>query len=79
MSDEGWNDAAELLQAAVQGKGWGGGRAPARVMKGSVRDIVRYLRDQNIEDIWRFAILTEDGRHIRSAELRTLLRSFPAA
>jgi hypothetical protein len=74
MSADFWNEPAELIQVPVVGKGWGGGRAPTSVMKGSLAELARFLQQQDIEDIWRFTIVTATGRHIRSAELRTLIR-----
>lgn len=74
MTDWSWTDPAELIQIPVSGKGWSGGRAPTSVMKGSVGDIVRHLRGQNIEDVWRFAIIVDKGRYLRAAELRAAIR-----
>ncbi|MBD3761292.1 hypothetical protein O4H52_16470 [Sphingomonadaceae bacterium G21617-S1] len=74
MSADFWEEHGELVQAAIAGKGWGGGRAPAPIMKGSIGQIAEHLRQQDIEQIWRFTIVTDSGRHIRSAELRALVR-----
>lgn len=74
MSEDFWDERAELVQSAIAGKGWGGGRAPTAILKGSLREVVDHLREQDIEQIWRFTIVTEGGRHIRSAELRSLIR-----
>lgn len=75
MSIQTWEEPAELIQAALGGRGWGGGRAPSRLMAGSLGEIARFLRGQDQEEIWRFTVVTESGRHIRSAELRDLVRS----
>lgn len=75
MSGDFLEERAELVQAAIAGKGWGGGRAPTPIMKGSVGQIMEHLRQQDIEQIWRFTIVTDSGRHIRSAELRALIRN----
>lgn len=75
MSGWNWTDPAELIEMPVSGKGWSGGRAPTTVMKGSMADIVRHLRGQNIDEIWRFAIIVGEGRYIRAAELRAAIRS----
>lgn len=75
MSIDFWDEHAELVQAALSGRGWGGGRAPARLMTGSLGEIARFLGKQDLEEIWRFTVVTKSGRHIRSAELRDLVRS----
>lgn len=77
MSDASGDATATLMQTTVSGKGWSGARGPGRVvnvMTGSISDIAHYLQQQDIEEIWRFTIVTADGRHIRSTELRELIR-----
>jgi len=53
----------------------GGRRAPQKIAEGSLREMMALVADEDPEEIWRLVIQTADGRHVRSSELRELLRS----
>lgn len=53
----------------------GGRRAPQKIAAGSLGEILTMVADEDPEEIWRLVVQTDDGRHIRSSELRELLRS----
>lgn len=76
-----WDQPARLLREPAPAASWKGGRRPQQVSIGSLAEAARQIATEDPEEIWRFVIVTGDGHHIRSAELRALLRrgDLPAA
>lgn len=52
----------------------GGRRAPQKIAEGSLREMLALVAQEDPEEIWRLVVQTADGRHLRSPELRGLLR-----
>ncbi|WP_160327672.1 hypothetical protein [Sporosarcina koreensis] len=53
----------------------GGRRAPQKIAEGSLCAMMALVAEEDPEEIWRLMIQTADGRHLRSSELREMLRS----
>ncbi|MGC6330775.1 hypothetical protein [Rhizorhabdus sp. FW153] len=52
----------------------GGRRAPQKIAEGSLREMMGLVAQEDPEEIWRLIVQTGDGRHLRSSDLRDLLR-----
>jgi hypothetical protein len=69
-----WEQPARLMRAIGRTATWKGGRQPEQIATGSLAQMVHQIAAQDSEEIWRFIIVTGDGHHIRSADLRDLVR-----
>jgi hypothetical protein len=69
-----WDQAAQLYRwagpAALMDPLW---RSPP-VMRGTLADVVRALRRRVVNDLWRYAVSSEDRPLICGAELGSLYR-----
>lgn len=75
MSTAFWEQPARLMRAHGAAATWkGSARQPEQIAAGPLAQIVRQIAAEDPEDIWRFIIVTDDGHHIRSADLRALVR-----
>ncbi|MBO9380104.1 hypothetical protein GG804_25375 [Sphingomonas histidinilytica] len=74
MSAAFWEQPARLMRVHYSGAIWKGARQPEQIAAGPLVRMVRQIAAEDPEDIWRFIIVTDDGQHIRSADLRALVR-----
>ncbi|ABQ70416.1 hypothetical protein [Rhizorhabdus wittichii] len=74
MSAAFWEQPARLMRVHYSGTMWKGARQPEQIAAGPLAGMVRQIAAEDPEDIWRFIIVTDDGQHIRSADLRALIR-----
>lgn len=81
MSAAFWEQPTRLMRVHYSGAMWKGARQPEQIAAGPLARMLRQIVAEDPEDIWRFIIVTEDGQHIRSADLRALVRrgDFPKA
>lgn len=81
MSETFWQQPARLMRMHYGGALWKSARQPEQIAAGSLARMVRQIAAEDPEDIWRYIIVIGDGHHIRSTELRALVRrkDFPAA
>lgn len=69
-----WDQPAKLLRSHDTAGSWKGSRRPEQASVGTLSQLVQRVADEDPEEIWRFVLVTDDGRHIRSADLRELIR-----
>jgi predicted RNA-binding Zn ribbon-like protein len=69
-----WDQPAKLMRTHDTAGGWKGSRRPEQASVGSLSQLVERIAAEDPEDIWRFVLVTNDGKHIRSADLRELIR-----
>jgi hypothetical protein len=75
VSADFWERPARLMRSHVALAGWKGARRPEQIAKGTLRTVAEQVSAADPEEIWRFIVVTDDdGHHIRSAELRELIR-----
>jgi hypothetical protein len=73
MTTDFWDQPAKLVRAHDTAGSWKGSRRPEQVSVGPVAELVQRVAAEDPEEIWRFVLVTDDGRHIRSADLRDLV------
>lgn len=74
MSPEKWDDGARLMKLPAHGRSRGGPRGADQIMKGTLAEVARHVATQDMEELWRFTIITGEDRYIRAADLRELIR-----
>ena len=74
MTADFWDQPAKLVRSHDTAGNWKGSRRPEQVSTGPLAQLVQRIASEDPEDIWRFVLVTDDGRHIRSADLRELIR-----
>lgn len=81
MSAAFWEQPVRLMRTHYGGAMWKAARPPEQIAAGPLARMARQIAAEDPEEIWRFIIVTDDGHHIRSADLRALIRreDFPEA
>lgn len=74
MTTDFWDQPAKLVRSHDTAGSWKGSRRPEQVSVGPLAALVQQIAAEDPEEIWRFVLVTDDGRHIRSADLRDLIR-----
>lgn len=74
MSPESWKGGARLMKLPAHGRTRGGPRGADQIMKGTLAEVTRHVAAQDMDELWRFTIITGDDHYIRAAELRELIR-----
>lgn len=74
MSTDFWDQPAKLMRTHDSNGSWKGSRRPEQIGSGRLAQIVQRIATEDPEDLWRFVVVTDNGRHIRSADLRELIR-----
>ena len=74
MNTDFWERPARLMRSHIALSGWKGTRRPEQIATGTLRTVAEQVSAADPEEIWRFTVVTDDGHHIRSAELRELIR-----
>ena len=74
MSADFWDQRVKLLRAPENAGRRSPPRSPEQVAVGPLATIIQRVADEDPDSIWRFVVVTDEGRHIRSADLRELIR-----
>jgi hypothetical protein len=74
MNGETWDERARLIKLPAHGRSRSGPRASDEIMKGTLAEVTRHVAAQDMEELWRFTIITDTERYIRAADLRELIR-----